>query len=250
MVRNLPCEHLPVRVLAIVNQSDAGPGVFADAIAASGAVLDRWRPYADRDPPRPIESYDGVITLGGAMNADQDEEYPWLATERALLGRLLRAGVPMLGVCLGAQLLAEAAGAKVGRASTPEIGWLEVETTAEANSDRLFGPLAPRVRALQWHSYKFALAPGAVALARSEVCLQAFRVGEVAWGIQFHAEVSAADLDHWIDDYRSDPDAVAIGLDPEALRADSVGRIARWNELGRDLCRRFLAVAAGQSPQP
>ena len=82
-------------------------------------------------------------------------------------------------------------------------------------------------------------------LARSAVCLHAYRIGDSAWGIQFHAEVSAADAEHWIDDYRSDPDAVRIGVNPDALRKDTRVAIESWNELGRGLCGRFIdAVAA------
>jgi GMP synthase-like glutamine amidotransferase len=118
-----------------------------------------------------------------------------------------------------------------------------VRTADAALTDPLLGPLAPEFEALEWHSYQFALPPGGTALAVSQRCLQAYRLGDTAWGIQFHAEVTEADLDAWIDDYRSDPDAVAADLDAERFR--SVGRplIADWNKLGGELCRRFLSVA-------
>jgi GMP synthase (glutamine-hydrolysing) len=233
-----------VRVLAIVHQPDAGPGVFAEAVEAAGGRLEEWSPARSPDPPRSADEYDAVISLGGAMHSDQNREHPWLTAEKRTLHRLLDAGAPVLGVCLGAQLLAEVAGANVQRAPAPEIGWYPVETTAEAAGDSLLGPLAPGFDALAWHSYEFSLPPGATALARSERCLQAFRLGTTAWGIQFHAEVSAHDLGAWIEDYRSDADAVAFGLDPEALRARTRGVIAGWNALGRDLCTRFVGLAA------
>jgi GMP synthase (glutamine-hydrolysing) len=232
-----------VEVLAIVHQPDAGPGVFADAILARGGRLEQWTPGHDPAPPQDVDGYDAVIALGGAMHADQECEHAWLANEKQLLCELVQAGVPVLGVCLGAQLLAEAAGAVVRRAPAPEIGWFAVETTPEAVRDPLIGARAPSFQALQWHSYEFLLPPGATPLARSERCLQAFCAGRAAWGIQFHAEVAAPDLEYWIDDYRSDPDAVAIGLDSEALRAQSRVAIAAWNKLGRELCARFLDVA-------
>ena len=123
------------------------------------------------------------------------------------------------------------------RASAPEIGWHEVELTPEAAGDPLLGALPARFSAFQWHSYEAPLPPGATALARSPVCLQAFRLGGPAWGIQFHAEVSAEDADYWISDYRSDPDAVRIGLDPEALRAETQAAIGAWNDVGRATVR-------------
>jgi GMP synthase (glutamine-hydrolysing) len=173
-----------------------------------------------------------------------------MATEMELLQELLARGVPTLGVCLGAQLLAGAAGAEVSRASRPEIGWHRVELTPEGRSDPLLAALAPGFSAFQWHSYRFSLPAGAVALAQSEVGLQACRIGKAAWAIQFHAEVSAGDAESWIDDYRSDEDAVRIGVDPVALRAETRTKIGWFNRLGRDLCRRWLEVAGGRSGEP
>jgi GMP synthase-like glutamine amidotransferase len=232
-----------MRALAIVHQRDAGPGVFADAFGAEGVELDYWHlPEADR-PPAPVGDYGAVMTFGGAMHADQEAEHAWIAPETALLAELLESGTPLLGVCLGSQLLAAAAGGEARRAREPEIGWYEVEVTPEGADDPLVGPLAPRFEAFEWHSYEFERPPGATALARSEACLQAYRIGAVAWGIQFHAEVSAVDAMCWIDDYRSDEVAVRILLNAEALRAETEAKIAAWNDVGRALCDRFRAVA-------
>jgi GMP synthase-like glutamine amidotransferase len=233
-----------MRVLAISHQRDAGPGVFADVVQTGGAGLDHWMPPESETPPQRPEAYDAVLVLGGAMHADQDELHPWLPAEKAILRDLLGQDVPVLGVCLGAQLLAEAAGGPVRRAARPEIGWHVVDVTEEGATDPVLGPLAPRFEAFQWHSYEFGLPPGATALARSDVCLQGYRIGDRAWGIQFHAEVSSADARAWIDDYESDGDAVRIGLDPEALRRETDVRIAAWNDLGRSLSERFLEAAA------
>jgi GMP synthase (glutamine-hydrolysing) len=233
-----------MRVLAIVHQADAGPGVFADATRAAGAQLDSWLLPEQGSPPHDPRDYDAVLTFGGATHPDQDVHHLWVPEEKALLADLIERRVPVLGVCLGAQLLAGAAGAQTRRAREPEIGWYEVELTDAGRRDPLLGPLAPRFQALEWHSYEFTLPPGAVALARSQTCLQAYRVGDVAWGIQFHAEVTLADFERWLADYRSDPDAVALGLDPKALHERTRAAIASWNALGRGLCERFLNVAA------
>jgi GMP synthase-like glutamine amidotransferase len=232
-----------MRVLAIVHQRDAGPGVFADAIRSCGVELDTWmRAESDSAPADPA-GYDAVLIFGGAMHADQEDLHPWLRDEKELLVDLLGRGVPLLGVCLGAQLLAEAGGAVPRRASEPEIGWHEVVLTPEGAKDSLLAPLAPDFEAFQWHSYEFSLPPGATPLARSDVCLQAYRIDRSAWGIQFHAEVSPADAEAWIDDYRSDEDAVRIGIDPEALRQRTRAAIGAWNAIGAGLCERFLQAA-------
>jgi GMP synthase (glutamine-hydrolysing) len=233
-----------VRVLSIVHQPDAGPGVFAEAIRTHGAQLDYWLLPGGEDPPRDPLGYDAVLTLGGAMHADQDREHPWLPREKALLADLLEREVPLLGLCLGAQLIAAAAGASVLRAKEPEIGWYEVTLAGEAVDDPVLGPLAPRFTALEWHSYEFLLPDRATPLASSRRCLQAYRIGEVAWGIQFHAEVTLADFEGWLDQYRSDEDAVRLGLDPTALRTETRAAIKNWNDLGRGLCKRFLDRAS------
>ncbi len=227
-----------MRVLAISHQRDAGPGVFAEAIASAGAELEHWHIAETPDPPADPLGYDAVLSLGGAMHADQEGRHPWLASEKRLLAELLAAGRPLLAVCLGSQLLAEAAGGRAARASEPEIGWFEIEVTEAGAGDPLLGELAPAFEAFEWHSYECLLPPEAEILASTPVCPQAFRIGS-AWGIQFHAEVSQADARDWIDDYRADEDAVRIGLDPLALRAETEAKIAAFNELGRELCARW-----------
>jgi GMP synthase (glutamine-hydrolysing) len=232
-----------VKALAIVHQRDAGPGVFAEAIAEAGGELDEWTPAERRPPPADPLGYDAVFVLGGAMNVDEGGRHGWIGEEEALLRELLAREVPLLGLCLGGQLLAAAAGAKPSRAARPEIGWHRVEVTREGEGDPLLGPLAPAFEAFQWHSYEFPLPPGAMPLARSEVCLQACRLGERAWAIQFHPEVSRADALHCVEDYETDPDAVRIGIDPAVLRPETEAKIDAFNQLGRDLCRRWLELA-------
>jgi GMP synthase-like glutamine amidotransferase len=233
-----------MRVLAIAHQPDAGPGVFADAIRATGSALDVWLMPRAEQPPRDLLAYDAVLSLGGAMHPDQDREHPWLARERSVLANLLERDVPLLGVCLGAELLAAAAGAPARRADVPEVGWYEVTTTTAAADDPILSPLAPRFEALEWHSYQLALPPGATPLARSSTSLQAYRVRHSAWGIQFHAEVTLQDFESWLDGYREDPDAVLLGIDADQLRSRTRKAISGWNELGRELVSRFLAAAA------
>jgi len=228
-----------LRVLSVVHQEDAGPGVFGEAAAAGGHELVEWLP---RDTPPPaVDGFDAAMLFGGAMNVDEEDAHPWLRPEKELLGALLEAGTPVLGICLGAQLLAEAAGASPGRAREPEIGWFEIALEREAAGDPVFGLLPERFEGFQWHSYEAPLPPGAAPLARTPVCLQGYRLeGGGGWGIQFHAEVTREQVGRWLDDYRSDPDAVRVGLDPDALRAETARKIDRWNETGRALCARFL----------
>ena len=131
--------------------------------------------------------------------------------------------------------------------SVVEIGWAVVELSVEVVSDPLLAALPPRFPSLQWHSYAVEPAPGSPVLARSAACAQAYRLGERAWGIQFHAEVTPEIVSDWIADAEATPadDVREAGVDLSALRERTAREITGWTELGRGLCRRFLALAAG-----
>ncbi len=233
-----------MRVLSITHQPDAASGVFGDAVRERGHELDEWLISSDPEPPAPVESYDAVLVFGGAMHVDQEERHGWLREENALLQRFFAEDVPTFGVCLGGQLVAKALGAPVRRMPSPEIGWFDVDLTPEAADDPVFAGLPERFPAFQWHSYHFELPEDGFALVRNDRCLQGFRVGS-AWGIQFHPEVTPEDLAEWL--RTADPKEDGP-IDVEALRAESEQRIAAWNELGRELCGRFLAVAEARRP--
>jgi GMP synthase (glutamine-hydrolysing) len=185
-----------VTVLTIVNQADAGPGLFADEADARGVTLEPWVPS---EAPVPTGPWDGVLVLGGAMNVDQTARHPWIRDVLATVDEALAGDVPTLGVCLGGQMVALVAGGEVGPAREPERGWKEIVLRPEARTDRLLGVLdEERVLTFQGHSYAFTTPPGGVTLAHSDVCEQAFRVGETGWGIQFHPEATVSILEGWI----------------------------------------------------
>jgi GMP synthase (glutamine-hydrolysing) len=227
-----------VNVLAVIHGEKVRAGVFADAIADRGDRLEEWSLAWGTPPPRPLDDYGAVLVFGGAMHADQDEHHPWLRDENFLLQRMLGLQVPMLGVCLGAQLIAKAAHADVGPTSTPEIGWHPVELTEEASEDPVLARAPEQFHAFQWHYYTYGVPAGATELAHSAECTQAFRLGERAWGIQFHAEVTEEQILGWVDE---DEREVPVGR--EALLAETRERISEWNELGRSICSAFLEVA-------
>jgi len=227
-----------VNVLAVIHGSEVRSGVFGEAAAELGHRLEEWSLAWGTPPPRPIDDYGAVLVFGGAMHADQDDHHPWLREENLFIQRLLDLHVPMLGVCLGAQLIAKAAHAPVHAASKPEIGWLEVELTEEAADDPLLSGLPDRFEAFQWHYYTYGLPAGARELARSRVCTQAYRLGDAAWGIQFHAEVTGDQVRQWIEEA---PDEVPGPV--AALLGETDTKIEAWNEIGRSICGAFLAVA-------
>jgi GMP synthase-like glutamine amidotransferase len=222
-----------LRVLTIVHHRNAATGVFADALAAAGAELREWLPH-EEEPPS-LDGFDAAIVFGADAQVDQEDAHPWLRPEKRLIRELLERDTPALGVCFGSQLLAESAGGTVRPSVVPEVGWREVELTSDGRTDPLLGFLPTRFDGLHYHSYEWLLPPGAVALARSAICLQAFRLRDrPVWGVQFHPEVTESDFSEWLDDWDDDPDAI---------RAETATKIAAWNEVGRELVKRFLAAA-------
>jgi GMP synthase-like glutamine amidotransferase len=226
-----------VNVLSVVHGEDVRTELFAPVVAEAGHRLDEWSHGSRTPPPRPLDSYDAVLVFGGAVHPDQDGRYAWLRDEIEWLQRVLARRVPTLGICLGSQLVARAAGTWVRPLEQPEMGWYDVELTEAGTEDPVLSALPSRFEAFQWHHYEHGLPDGAVTLARNSACLQGFRLGDACWGVQFHPEVTEPQLEGWIGDESDLP------TDPERLRSETRERIGGWNELGRRLCRSFLAAA-------
>jgi GMP synthase (glutamine-hydrolysing) len=228
-----------MRVLSVTHGPSVPGGVFEDEVVDSGHVLERWS-VPDGGAPGPAASYDAVLVFGGSAHPDQDDRFAWLGHEAEFLREVLAERVPVFGVCLGAQMLARATGARVGPALAPEIGWYEVELTPAGAGDPVLGVLGDRATVFQWHRYTYDVPTGGLELARSPVCTQAFRLEQPAWGIQFHAEITLAMLAAWAEE--EDPDDLPV---PAAeLVAESRERIGASNGLGRALCAAFLREAA------
>ena len=147
-----------------------------------------------------IRRYDGLVVLGGPMNVDQVQQFPHLKTEIELIREAVNAQKPVLGICLGGQLLAVAMGGRVQPNAVPEIGWYRLHTRPQAHGDRLFRHFERTPRyVFQWHAYAFEPPPQAVPLAWTRSCRQqAYRLGEHAWGLQFHLEADASLIDRWL----------------------------------------------------
>jgi GMP synthase (glutamine-hydrolysing) len=233
-----------VRILALTHEQGPQTGVFADSAEAHGATIEEWSFAWGTPPPRPLDEYDAVFAFGGVMNTHEEQYHPWLREETMVIQRFLDQGVPLLGICLGGQLVAKAAHAPVTRADAPEVGWHPIELLPEASDDPLFGRLPARVMAYQWHHYRFDLPGGAVPLAKSDVCLQAFRLGERAWGLQFHCEVDAEMVELWTSACEALPDHDEPGFDAARMRAETSVHLDEWNAVGREISSRFLGIAA------
>jgi len=226
-------------VIAICHPEGGSPGIFEEAARASGASIREWHPAQEPEPPIDPGEAAGVLVLGGDQNVDEQHLYPYLTREIAFLKEWAAADRPVFGVCLGAQLLAEATGGAVVRAPEREFGWLGVEVLPAGMDDPVTGFGDRRLTALQWHDYAIDPPPGATVLASSDVCLQAFRLGE-AWGVQFHPEVTGAILDEWLEPLLSGEQGPGREQDAREMLAGVPAHLADWNAYGRGLFSRFL----------
>src|SRR5580704_10687212 len=181
-----------------------GPGAIASVLIDAGTDLTVLRiDRGDAIPsPEAVGDVAGLVVMGGPMSVHDDA--PWLVDERALLRQAVEAGRPVLGVSLGAQQLAAALGAEVTVGPTPEYGIGEVHLTPEANSDPVFGPAPTPLPCVHWHGDTFGLPESAVRLAGNAAYEnQAFRVGDRAYGLQFHVEVTASLVAHRSEEHTS-----------------------------------------------
>lgn len=146
-------------------------------------------------PPDPA-SFDFLVVMGGPMNIYEEDKFPWLAREKRFLAASIEAGKLVLGVCLGAQLLADVLGGKVTRGRHPEIGWHQVQAGPDAAKSRVFASLPAQYEAFHWHGDTFSIPPGALWTAKSEACAhQAFSAhGDRVVGLQFHLETNAESM--------------------------------------------------------
>jgi GMP synthase (glutamine-hydrolysing) len=230
-----------VRVLFVHHEQPLDGGSYDGVVTGAGHEIVRWAPFSGE----PVPSLDGVgavLVLGGAVHPDADGTDPWLGGEVELIREALDRDVAVLGLCLGAQLIARAAGGRVGPVDTSEVGWYEVELSAEGLADPVVGTLGGPAPAFEWHHYTFDLPDGAVELARSERAVQAFRLGDRVWGLQFHPEVTRDQVHEWTG---MAPDQV--DGDPAAMLEETDRRIEAWVEQGRRLCLAFLEQAQGRT---
>lgn len=198
-----------------------------------------------RDPhQRPsLEKYEALIVLGGPMNAHQIDTYPNLATEVDVIREAVDTGMSVLGICLGAQLLAKAVGGRVSRNAEREIGWHDVQLTEAGVTDPVISSFSSTQEVFQWHEDGITLPAGAQNLATSPASnVQAFRWGEHAYGFQFHLEVDASLVERWLTVPANQAMLAdeAGRVDPDEIRQQTNDRIAALQELSRKTFSRWI----------
>jgi GMP synthase (glutamine-hydrolysing) len=228
-----------VRVLSVNHGPHVRSELFGTVILEAGHELLEWEITTQGRPPT---GFDAVLVLGGHMNVGEESANPWLLDEYDLLRGWVASATPLFGICLGAQTLAHACGAKVGPLREQQVGFREVVLTEEGQRDPVLGVLPHRFEALLANAYAFEVPAAGVELAASEVQSQSYRIGECAWAVQFHPEARRGQVLGWFEAEENLP--LPLGEVERELEA----KIDGWHRLGRSLCRAFLETA-GQAPK-
>lgn len=244
-------------VLAIQNDPTDPPLLVGQWLAESGIRVEVIQAcFGEPVPPRVPDGVNGILPLGGAMGANDDHLAPWLADERALLRDAVDRGVPVLGLCLGGQLLAVATGGRVELGDVTEIGLSWVQRTPEGEDDHVLAAARPvrgeSIPAAQWHQDAVTRLPDdAVLLLTNDACLvQGFRVGPTAYGLQLHPEVDADAFESWAlpDDEALLRSGADMAIKSAEVRAAEPDLIAAWRPVARAWAGLVAARAAGVRP--
>ncbi|WP_029075846.1 type 1 glutamine amidotransferase [Kaistia adipata] len=231
-----------MHILVVENYRATSLGLIRGELAAAGAVVDMRRAYAGEALPDGHEGHDAIIVLGGEQNALDDADYPYLPELAALMRAFGEAGKSVLGICLGAQLLARGYGAENILGRPTEFGWHDVTPTTAGSADLVVGVLDGPSPLFHWHSDTFTLPEGAVHLATSAMTPnQAFRIGRAVYGIQFHFEANTNLVREWNVAFGD----VAAEIDPDwpARHAREAGPIgSRADAAGHALARAWIAT--------
>jgi GMP synthase (glutamine-hydrolysing) len=231
-------------VLLVRNDGFETFGVAPGALARVGMDLVTANMTDPTVELPPLRDVGGVVTFGGTVNVDQIDEYPQLGIVRQYTREAVDRGVPYLGICLGSQILARALGTEVYKGPVKECGFEPVRLTAEAKEDALLSFFEPEERVMQWHEDTYELPDGATLLMTGDrIPVQAYRVGETAWGVQFHLEVEAWELAWWLEAADAAMNLQATwGKSANEIRAEAERHIARHEERGREIFTRFAEV--------
>jgi len=235
-MRILVFQHLPIE----------HPGIFRSFFARDGHTLDVVEWDEGEVAPEDLRPWDALLVMGGPMDVWEEARLPWLALEKAAIRRWLDLGKPFLGVCLGHQLLAEAAVGVVGKMAGAEVGICEVARAPGVAADPLFAAQSERFPALQWHGAEVkALPPGAALLAvNDDGVIEAFRFGDCAWGVQYHVEVTEETVSEWatVPEYGAALESV-LGVDGQArFERDAMEILPLLNQAAAEIYAAFMAV--------
>lgn len=229
------------KILVIQHVECEGLGTIEPPLRRAGLEPEFIKVFRGQALPRTAHGYSAVIALGGPMGVYEEAIHPFIGAELRLIESVLRHGLPFLGVCLGSQMLARAAGARVYKGKSKEIGWYRVKLTGEGMADRLFLGFPKEFSVFQWHGDTFDVPPGAVNLASSEIFPnQLIRVGRNAYGVQFHLEVTGEMIKDWIEVNGQELEGLKGVIDPVNIVEETPGNVPDLLRYGNTFVTRFL----------
>ncbi|HCU25394.1 MAG TPA: hypothetical protein DF383_10265, partial [Deltaproteobacteria bacterium] len=235
MTKILICQHVGYEILGTLNP----------LFKAAGFRL-RYVNFGRSPEFEPVlDGYDGLVLLGGPMSVNDERRFPHLRHELRLIETALTRGIPTLGICLGAQLIARALGAEVKRNPVREIGWHPVHLTEAGKQDSILRHFETREELFQWHGDTYALPSGAAHLAASPNCeQQAFRYGDKVYGFQFHLEVDEPMIHRWllVPRHQGELEEVQHHMSPERIRQETPARIPRLKDLSTKTFGEFIKL--------
>jgi GMP synthase (glutamine-hydrolysing) len=237
-------------VVCLKHEDPDDLGVGEEMLRAEGFEVEYVRLW-ERDALPMVADLQALVILGGEMNADQTERYPFLGSERELIRECAAASVPTLGICLGAQVMARAFDAPVAAGNSREAGFLPIHPTAAARLDPLLSVYDEGDRVLRWHEDAFELPrPGELLLAgEAPAPNQAFRVGRSCWGVQFHPEVTRELVEEWLGMVGGRLES-HWGRTEAEFRRDIERYLPAQQERSRELFRRFAALVRERGARP
>ncbi|MBI3584926.1 MAG: type 1 glutamine amidotransferase [Nitrospinae bacterium] len=234
-------------VLMLKHISIEGGGTIEDYLVSNKWNIDK-RELQDGDSVPSKLDYDAILILGGPMNVYEEDKYPFLKDEDKLIKEAIKKEIPTLGICLGAQLIAKASGAKVTKnivrqAHQKEIGWYKVNLTDTGKKDSVFKGLGESFDVFQWHGDTFAIPEKGNLLSTAELCTnQALRVGKNIYGLQFHLEVTEDMIYKWIDSYDEELQSLKGVIDVEKIRRDTKSKFSSYKGRALIFCKNFFQV--------
>lgn len=229
VLRHVPHEHL---------------GTLAETLIANNITYEYINFYENESPNISIKDLYGLIILGGPMNVYKTNKYPFLEMEDRLIKQAIEKDVPILGICLGAQLIAKALGARVMKNQEKEIGWYPLKITEEGSKDRLFMHFNNQEIVFQWHGDTLEIPDGGVHLAESPACInQAFRYSLNVYGLQFHIEVTPQMILEWLNVRENQKEIASLDkINPENIKTEIPKFIGRLNLLAGNVFQEFCRL--------